>query len=338
MSLEYTLRGYAGAAPEYNLNGTIGTADVSFALKTSGAGWPTANFGVIIDYDNASAEKVWIGTRSGVNCSGVIRGADGTSAKTHADNAKIRHGAFAQDFAEANAVGAALTTKGDSLWKGGTPAVAPARLAAGSDQQFIRYLAANALGVETTWKGSIPIFASTAARDSAIAAPSSGQACYVDSNDTAEGLYFYNGTSWQARSWNAPWGAIAADAVATANQATITTITDLTSCTITFTAIGNRRYKITGEVTLQTTVASDVGALVISDGSNTQVQKRGAFLSTAAGASIPATIVVTPAAGSVTYKLRVLRDAGSGTLTAVATASQPNLIRIEDIGPSGAPT
>src|SRR4029077_20658026 len=102
----------------------------------------------------------------------------------------------AQDFTEANAVAAALTTKGDSLWKGGTASVAPARLAAGGDQQIVRYKAANSLGVETTWLGSQPVFASNAS----VTSPSQGQGFYQSNSTAADGPYWYDGANWRL-----PW-------------------------------------------------------------------------------------------------------------------------------------
>ena len=44
---------------------------------------------------------------------------------------------------------------------------------------------------------SVMYFATTAARDAAITSPLDGMVAYVGSNDSSEGLYTYNGTSWR---------------------------------------------------------------------------------------------------------------------------------------------
>ncbi len=43
---------------------------------------------------------------------------------------------------------------------------------------------------------SVMVFASTAARDSAITAPEAGMVAYINSNDANEGLWVYTGSAW----------------------------------------------------------------------------------------------------------------------------------------------
>jgi hypothetical protein len=337
---DYQSRGYIGGAPiTSTISGSIGTGDSSFAFSAGGGtGFPTTNFWAILDPLNASAEKVLVGSRSGDNCTGVIRGVDGTTAKTHT-NCSIIHCGAAQDFVEANAMAAALTTKGDSLWKGGTLSVAPARLAAGTDQQIVRYLAANSLGVETTFKGSIPIFSTTGARDAAIPSPSAGQACYVDDGTATEGLQFYNGTSWRPVSWNAAWGVVA-QASSTSDQSGITTTTDITFTTSnnTWTGVAGRLYEI---------------VMTIRPGQVTTAGTQEIFIQTGvsgAGTSLQDSISNgTVAAGNIGQTQHVAYHTGSGALSAHARATttagtmliQNSSVKgwfvIKDIGPIGAP-
>lgn len=336
MTRDYQSRGYIGGAPiTSTISGSIGTGDPTFAFNTGGGtGFPTTNFWAVLDPDNASAEKVLIGSRSGDNCTGVVRGVDGTTAKAHT-NCKIIHTGAAQDFTEANAIASALTTKGDSLWKGGTLSVAPARLAAGTDQQVVRFLAANALGVETTHKGSLPIFTTTGARDAAIAAPSAGQGNYQDTGDVAEGPWFYNGTNWRLP-WNLPWGVVGT-ATGTTSQSGITTVTDLTSLSVTFTAVTGRRYRtlVFLPFVVQSTNAATVSVL-IADGSNTQLQASAEKFGASDFRSLSASVVETISAGSVTRKARISASAASVGTTLGATT--PAYILVEDVGPSGNPT
>lgn len=336
MTRDYQSRGFIGGAPiTSTISGSIGTGDTTFAFNTGGGtGFPTTNFWAVLDAGNASAEKVLIGSRSGDNCTSVVRGVDGTTAKAHT-NCSIIHTGAAQDFTEANAIASALTTKGDSLWKGGTLSVAPARLAAGTDQQIVRFLAANALGVETTHKGSLPIFTTTGARDAAIAAPAAGQGNYQDTGDAAEGPWFYNGTSWRLP-WNMPWGRMASIADIAANQTGITTVVDVTGGSLTFTAVTGRYYKFSAISVLIQNTAPGIPELLITDNSNNIKQDVGLNLATGAVQTVTATWLTTIAAGSVTYKLRARTNAG--TLTIQAQALQPTQFFVEDIGPSGVPT
>lgn len=337
MARDYQIRGFTGGAPATStLSGSIGTGDTTFSFNSGGGtGFPTANFPVVFDALNGSLEKMLVGARSGDNCTGVVRAQDNTTAKAHSSGASILHCGFAQDFTENNAVAAALTTKGDSLWKGGTLSVAPARLAAGADQQIVRYLAANALGVETTHKGSIPIFASTAARDAAIAAPSGGQADYEDTGDVLEGPWFYNGTSWR-RPWNMPWG-IMGTGQATANQTGITAATNITNVTTSFTAVTGRRYKthVFLPFVTQNTSAATV-LFIIADGANVQSQAATIKINASDFQPLAVMMVETIAAGAVTRKARISTSAG--TIDINSSAGAPSLIVVEDIGPSGAPT
>jgi len=119
----------------------------------------------------------------------------------------------------------------------------------------------------------------------------------------------------------------------TANQGSITTIVDLTSLTVTFTALASRYYKITGYGQLQSTVANDTAILTIADGAGTQLQQTNVVLPVAnASEALMTQIAIQPGAGSKTYKLRAARNTGTGTITFAAGATFPGFILIEDIG------
>jgi hypothetical protein len=117
----------------------------------------------------------------------------------------------------------------------------------------------------------------------------------------------------------------------TANQGSITSIADLTSLTVTFTAIASRYYKITGECLALSSTGTDTIALFITDGSNNQIQQRNAIATGTGNVSLHAEAIVTPGAGSITYKLRGSRT-GGGTMTMSAGATFPAFILVEDLG------
>src|SRR5262245_32050604 len=81
-------------------------------------------------------------------------------------------------------------------------------------------------------------FSNTTDRDAAITSPVAGMMCCVSGMP-----WVYTGSAWRGL----PGGVIGYVAV-TSSQGSITTIVDLTSLTITFTALADRRYRVTGFV------------------------------------------------------------------------------------------
>lgn len=119
----------------------------------------------------------------------------------------------------------------------------------------------------------------------------------------------------------------------TANQATITTAVDLTSLTTTLTLVANRRVRITGFIKMFSSVANDIGRLLI-DGDGTTLQIAQTLLpSTSQSVFLTCSVVVTPTAASHTYKLQAARGAGTGNITMQAAATNPAFILVEDLGP-----
>ena len=127
-----------------------------------------------------------------------------------------------------------------------------------------------------------------------------------------------------------PWGIIGY-AQATANQTGITTETNVTGLSVTFTADSTRYYKTTIYTfsALQNTAAG-YAEFRITDGSN--VQKQNGVIYQAAGVQAPmcVSVVETGLSGSVTRKARALT--GAGTLLLAASSTAPMFIVIEDIG------
>jgi hypothetical protein len=119
----------------------------------------------------------------------------------------------------------------------------------------------------------------------------------------------------------------------TSSQGSITSVVDLTSLTVTFTAIASRYYRITGHVMAQNNTANARCDLQLTDGSNNVLAiSRGSSGATNQDFTLIATYIVAPGAGSVTYKLRAVANSGTMQMTAAATA--PAFISVEDFGSS----
>jgi hypothetical protein len=142
-------------------------------------------------------------------------------------------------------------------------------------------------------------------------------------------------TCWR---WRTQSRGFIGQASITATSAVFTTLADIAGLSVTFTAVANRRYKISASGFIASTVANDTGRLSITDGANAQQQAGNVPLPVAnTGYAMGFFVVVTPSAGSVTYKIRGERQAGTGNLTISAGATLPATILIEDIGPNGVP-
>lgn len=135
--------------------------------------------------------------------------------------------------------------------------------------------------------------------------------------------------------WNLPWG-IQGIATTSSGQAGVTSSgADLTGLSVTFTAVANRRYRITGYVCLLKNTSAGLMRFLITDGSNTQLRLALLYAPTSGTYyNIHTSVVHTPAAGSFTYKLRASSD--TNTMD-VAHGTDPGFILVEDIGPNGSP-
>jgi hypothetical protein len=192
-------------------------------------------------------------------------------------------------------------------------------------------------------KHMIPHFTTAAARDAAITTPAVGEMCCITSDGTAANngwFQYYGATTLWRPPWNLPWGSVGAVTFSASNQGSITALADVTSVSVAFTALVNRRYRVSALAFLSTTVAADQYQMLVTNAANTiliggedrkDMPTAGRFYQ----ATIPAAFD-TPAAGSVTYKMRVARANGTGTLT-VNSTSVPTVLLVEDAGPVGTP-
>jgi len=147
-------RSYAGAAPACTLTNAITSGDTSALLTGDVTNWNnTANgsFYMVIDPGLSTEEKVLVGSRSGSSLSSITRGVDGTTASSHNSGATCYPVFTAVDADEANAVAAALTTKGDLLVTTGS---ALNRLAVGTNNYVLTADSSAANGV--AWAATAP--------------------------------------------------------------------------------------------------------------------------------------------------------------------------------------
>jgi hypothetical protein len=184
---------------------------------------------------------------------------------------------------------------------------------------------------------SVMSFASTGARDVQVTAPEDGMVAYIRSNDSSEGLYTYNGTSWRkGPGWNAPWGYVA-HAAQSASKTTSGT-TELTVVnTGSFTAVSNRYYLLTGTISPYGTVGGDQFAFRLRNNSASGTILLTGVISVRDYSANNLVGVVSIAAGASNgIYMTVQRTSGTGTITSNEIAN-PAQITLTDIGPSGAP-
>lgn len=130
-----------------------------------------------------------------------------------------------------------------------------------------------------------------------------------------------------------PYGVMAYAETSTA-QGSITSTTDLTSLTATWTAIAGRTYLIQAFATAYSSVGNDPIGLIIATSGNTAITTVSTISqSNLYGWGLNAFAKVSPSAGSVTYKLRSFRP-GTGTLTYQPDATTKSFILVTDLGPA----
>ena len=131
---------------------------------------------------------------------------------------------------------------------------------------------------------------------------------------------------------NLPFGLMGFVENTSLSQTGITTVTDITGMTITFTGIASRRYRVDGNLLLQSTVNADTVNLIIRNGSNTTLQQAIYALPISTSSYMCAVSLVFATTGSTTIKLSVQRQDGTGTMKAAGGGTFPAQLTITDIG------
>lgn len=173
-------------------------------------------------------------------------------------------------------------------------------------------------------------FTSTANRDAEVTAPTEGMVAYTADTDT---FWYYSGSAWLALMKPSYGRGYVTQATKTGVQSGVTTVTDVTGLSISFTAEASRRYRISLTGMVASNTSNDSVQLQITNASNT-VLNFGIFPCPSNGYSVSAAVeyFVVPGAGSVTYKARILRNTGSGSVIFDSGTTYPAYLTAQDIG------
>lgn len=125
----------------------------------------------------------------------------------------------------------------------------------------------------------------------------------------------------------------------TSAQTGITTIVDVTSLTVTWTAVSARRYRTSFFVDVLPATVADTNwgiEVSITDGSNTVKASATSAVTTTQVRTLVGSVVETSLSGSTTRKLRTqsVNNSSSDAYSINAAATQPCYILVEDVGPA----
>ena len=182
-------------------------------------------------------------------------------------------------------------------------------------------------------------FASIAARDAAITGANlvDGMICYVQSGDSSEGLYAYNGTNWtKGPGWNAPWG-IRSVKTDTSDRVRTTTMAEISTglrTTVTFTDNRYLRFTLVASLS-ETSAGGGFIAEVYETNGGTSVARIAACYETVDAAYQVAHSWVGTSAAGAKYTIRM--QGVTHSVNVLGSTVQATKFIVEDIGPSGAP-
>lgn len=117
----------------------------------------------------------------------------------------------------------------------------------------------------------------------------------------------------------------------TTNQGSITTEVDLTGLSVTVTVPAGRKLKITGQGVFTDSVDQDEVRLNIKEGATVLNLAQLMISGNTKSGTAFCEAVISPSAGTHTYKLSAQRLSGTGTVTSAASATFPSFIKVEDI-------
>lgn len=129
---------------------------------------------------------------------------------------------------------------------------------------------------------------------------------------------------------------VKARAAITTPQLSITTVADITGMSVTWTATSSRLYRITWKFLITGGVEGDIAAVYLTDASNAQADRMlHEIPKLVSGAGYVPSIgmhYATGLSGSITRKLRIERNAGSGGITVYASGAEIGFLVVEDVG------
>jgi hypothetical protein len=183
-------------------------------------------------------------------------------------------------------------------------------------------------------------FASIAAR-SAWATPPPGALSALTPADVTAGLELYLNGVWR-KPWNLPWGMVAGpQSWTTETTSNAATFVSVAGTQINWTAVANRRYRVTYQLHHYVETVGDVLRFQQINASGTAVGSP-AVLDSAPTGPIKATMLILPfyetiASGPTQRTLQLQRTTGTGIVHAFVDAARPGLVMVEDCGPAGPP-
>lgn len=321
-----------GAAESLTLASDISDSATSItSSETPGAGWPTGTGSkpFVIRIDN---EKILCSARSGTGFTVTTRGYDGTTAAAHTGGiATIKHVIDAvsinEFFAHLYDEGAAGSAHAASKIAN-TPA---GNIAATTVQAAIDELdSEKAASSHSHVTGDITSLAEYI-RDTIGTALQAGTDITVTVNDGADTITIASSADMSAL----PQGIQDYAEITSDFTTATTTATDVTDLSVTITTDGTRRFRI--EIGCG---FSERASLLIREGSTQLASWNGqSWGSTPSSpdrvmASGTRSVILTPSAGSHTYKFSVDNFTNTGTVLVAASATNPAYILAEDIGPA----
>ena len=179
------------------------------------------------------------------------------------------------------------------------------------------------MAISNTDRGLRPGVCTSSTRPSA---PYEGQMIYETDTDR---VLVWNGSAWYPN-WNTAWGVVGH--VTTAPGQTVTTVTDMTGVTVSFTAVPGRRYKSTIQLEMYNQNANSLVDIGLADASSSNVRGWTVQMKDS-GLQTPFlfTWVEGSLSGSVTRKVRFGRGFGN-TGNVISFGFQQ--LTVEDIGPA----
>jgi hypothetical protein len=160
--------------------------------------------------------------------------------------------------------------------------------------------------------------------------PFEGQVIYETDTDK---VLVWNGSAWY-QTWNQPWGNLGYVSLTSGVIISgITSVTDITNATITFTAVANRKYRASWHGYCNTTASYATTNVMLYEGTTLLQQSTSTAGTATIGSFNGGQYIGTHAAGSVTWKLRLQLQAGTGTCSAEGGSTYPFTFSIDDIGP-----
>ena len=133
---------------------------------------------------------------------------------------------------------------------------------------------------------------------------------------------------------NLPFGVAGYKSLTSLTQTGITTATDITGATITFTAVANRPYAIFYHGYHNTTASNVTVGVLLKEGATTLDQAYGSATNATVGTTVTGFAIRTFTAGSHTLKLQCSLAGGTGTISAEATSTLTYDFVVIDLGSS----